>query len=147
MEAPRLPCPKIERGQQQLLPEQQASLLQFFQERLAAMQTCALINEQEAEEHLRQAYRVLGLESPRIRWFDSPLAFMAAYAPQWVSNAAGTELGKSIQSQMETLVENVLLGIWESASDTLWYQVEGGFQVAAPGTAWEIPSGCRCIMR
>jgi hypothetical protein len=125
MEAQRLPCPKIERGQQRLLPEQEAYLRQFFQERLAAIRSCAPINEQEAEEHLSHTYRLLGLNPPRIRWFDSPLAFIAAYAPQWISHFYGTEVGKSIQRQLEDLTENVLLGIWEAASDTLWEQVEG----------------------
>jgi hypothetical protein len=125
METQRLPCPRIERGQQHLLPEQEVSLRQFFQERLAAMLSCAPINEHEAEEHLSQVYRALGLEAPRIRWFDSPLAFIAAYAPQWRTNSYGTEVGKSIQHQLDDLTEQVLLGIWETASDTLWEQVEG----------------------
>lgn len=134
MAAPRLPCPTIARGQQQLLPEQETSLRQFFRERLAAMCACTPINEQEVEEHLSNAYRVLGLEAPRIRWFDSPLAFLAAYAPQWESNSSGTELGKNIQGQIETLVEHVLLGIWDSASQTIWDQVEG---IIPGGSAWD----------
>ncbi len=124
-EAQRLPCPKIERGQQRLLPEQEAYLRQFFQERLTAMLSCAPINEQEAEGHLPHTYRMLGLAAPRIRWFDSPLAFIAAYAPQWVTNSYGNEIGWSIQRQLEDLTEQVLLGIWEGASDTIWEQVEG----------------------
>ena len=134
MARPRLPCPRIARGQQQLLPEQEAYLRQFFRERLAALCACAPINEQEAEGHLSHLYRVLGVAAPRIRWFDSPLAFLAAYAPQWVSNAAGTELGKSIQPQLENLTEHALLGIWESASQPIWDQVEGSIQ---DGSAWE----------
>lgn len=126
MEAQHLPCPKIARGQQRLLPEQEAYLHLFFQERLAAMLSCAPINEQETEDYLSHAYRVLGLKTPRIRWFDSPLAFMVAYAPQWRTNSYGTALGESIQRQLEAVMEHVLLGIWDGVSDTIWDQVEGG---------------------
>jgi hypothetical protein len=125
MAAPRLPCPRIARGQQHLLPEQETYLHQIFQERLAAVRTCAPINEQEAEGYLSQAYRVLGLAAPRIRWFDSPLAFLAAYTPQWVSHSSGTELGENVHGQIQALVEHVLLGIWESTSEPIWDQVEG----------------------
>jgi hypothetical protein len=120
----RLPCPKIARGQQQLLPEQETYLHGFFQERYAALYACTPINEHEAEEHLYEAYRVLGLEAPRIRWFDSPLAFVAAYAPQWVSNSSGTEIGTSIQSRIEALAETVWFAIWEGTSEAIWDQVQ-----------------------
>lgn len=73
-----LSCPKIRRGQEVLTPEQAASADQFAQERIAAMLSTAAIDEREAEEHLRAAYRVAGLKQQkpvRIRWFDSPVAF------------------------------------------------------------------------
>ena len=134
MEAPRLPCPKIEPGQQWLLPEQEVYLRQFFRERLAALCSCIPINDQEAEEQLSYAYRVLGLDTPRVRWFDSPQAFLVAYALQWVSNAYGTEIGKHIHARMEALAEDVMWGIWKGASDTIWDQVEGSMP---EGDAWD----------
>ena len=67
------PCPKITRGQQHLTPEQEAYARTFAEERLAAMLSTAPVDEQEAEEHLRAVYRVVGMKPPAtIRWFDSP---------------------------------------------------------------------------
>jgi hypothetical protein len=45
------------------------------------MLSCAPVDEQEAETLLRQAYHMVGLEPPIIRWFDSPLQFAQAFSP------------------------------------------------------------------
>jgi hypothetical protein len=74
-----LPCPKIVRGQKQLTPEQEAYARTFVHERTSALLSTVPINEQEAEEHLRVAYRVVGLKPPtKTLWFDSPSSFVRA---------------------------------------------------------------------
>jgi hypothetical protein len=45
------------------------------------MLSSAPVDEQEAEALLRQAYHIVGLEPPIIRWFDSPLQFARAFSP------------------------------------------------------------------
>lgn len=80
-----LPCPKIVPGQKELTPQQVAYARRFAQERIAAMLSTESIDEQEAERHLREAYRIVGIEPPTtIRWFDSPLAFVLASVPDSV---------------------------------------------------------------
>ena len=61
-----------------LTPEQEVYAHQFVQERTAAMLSTAAINEEEAEDHLRQVYRVKGYDPPVLRWFDAPRAFEEA---------------------------------------------------------------------
>lgn len=73
------PCPKIVRGQKQLTPEQKAYARQFALGRVAAMLEPEA-HEQAAADHVRRAYQVAGLPPPRIRWFDSPVAFNQARA-------------------------------------------------------------------
>src|SRR5215472_15355342 len=75
------PCPNIVRGQKKLTPEQEAYARQFAQERATAMMEPG-VDELAAEDHLRRAYQVAGLAPPRIRWFDSPLAFNQAREPE-----------------------------------------------------------------
>ncbi|HEU5378634.1 MAG TPA: hypothetical protein VFV38_24705 [Ktedonobacteraceae bacterium] len=70
------PCPKIVQGQQQLTPEQEAYARLFARKRIDAMLSTVTVDEQEAEEHLRAAYRAVRLKPPAtICWFDSPLSF------------------------------------------------------------------------
>lgn len=71
-EGKNLPCPKIVRGQEELTPEQEAFARQFAQERVVTMFSTAPIDEAEAEDHLRAAYRVGGWEQVPVRWFKSP---------------------------------------------------------------------------
>jgi hypothetical protein len=72
-----LSCPKIVRGQQTLTPEQKAYSARFADAHAAALLSPSPFDEQEAEKHLREAYRVAGLAPPTtIRWFDSPKSFV-----------------------------------------------------------------------
>jgi hypothetical protein len=74
-----LSCPRIVRGQQDLTPEQQTFLSHFVKARIAVMLSTTVVDEEEAEAWLRQAYQVAGFPPPqRIRWFDSPQAFVPA---------------------------------------------------------------------
>jgi hypothetical protein len=78
------PCPKIVRDQQHLTPEQEAYARTFAEERLAAMLSTAPVDEQEAEEHLRAVYRVVGMKPPAtIRWFDSPYLLFGTSTWDW----------------------------------------------------------------
>jgi hypothetical protein len=77
------PCPKIECGQEELTAEQRAYARQFAEARIAAMLSCAPIDETEAEEWLRQAHHVARLPPARIRWFDSPMPFISVSFPGW----------------------------------------------------------------
>jgi hypothetical protein len=77
-----LPCPKIVREQQELTPEQYAYARHFAQEREAFLLSTTVIDEAEAEMHLRQVYDIVGLRPPQVRWFDSPMAFLLAFTPQ-----------------------------------------------------------------
>ncbi|HLW01790.1 MAG TPA: hypothetical protein VKT82_24260 [Ktedonobacterales bacterium] len=76
------PALRLQPGQPTLTPEQEAYAQQFIETRMAAMLSCAAVDEAEAEAHLRAAYRVAGLEPPQVRWFDSPHAFGAAHVPE-----------------------------------------------------------------
>lgn len=104
-----LPCPKVVRGQLQLTPEQEAYAREFARERIAAMLSITPIDEQVAETHLREAYRVFGLRPPaRIRWFDSPLSFLWTRVEE-----------KNVEGGMEALMwaggrVNVEANVWQS---------------------------------
>lgn len=62
--------------QEEFTEEQEAYIDQFIQERIIAGSSTPVLAEAEAEEYLRLAYQVVGLDPPQIRWFDSPLAFV-----------------------------------------------------------------------
>lgn len=82
-----LPCPKIVRGQQELTPEQRAYAHDFGHAHIAAVLSTSPIDEQEAEAHLRDAYRVAMLPPPTtIRWFDSPPSFVQASMQEYMGN-------------------------------------------------------------
>ncbi|HEY7414398.1 MAG TPA: hypothetical protein VH593_04340 [Ktedonobacteraceae bacterium] len=101
-----LPCPKIIRGQERLTPEQAAYARQFAQERIAAMLSTTPIDEREAEQHLRAAYHVAGLELVPMRWFDSPGTFILAHLPiEWAS--VWDRMKKIGQDIREDLVEEI----------------------------------------
>jgi hypothetical protein len=82
---PPQPYAKIVPGQQQLTRAQEDYFYQELEAQGAAMLSCEPIDKAQAEAHLRDAYRVAGLEPPRIRWFDSPgsFALASAYCKEW----------------------------------------------------------------
>src|SRR5258706_3155818 len=97
------PCPNIGRGQKQLTPEQEAYARQFVQERVAAMLEPE-VDEQAAEDHLRRAYQVAGLAPPRIRWFDSPVAFNQAREMASKTEQAQDQEAKELWDDMQACV-------------------------------------------
>jgi hypothetical protein len=115
--------PRLMRGQEKLLPEQQAYARQFAQERIAALFATTAIDEQAAEQHLRDAYHVAGLVPPAaIRWFDSPIAFVMAHfgggASVWDS------VGASVWASVRASVwDSVGASVWASVRASVWDSV------------------------
>lgn len=121
------PCPKIVRGQWWLTPEQEAYMREFAHMRIAAKLSTTPIDEQEAEQYLRDAYRVAGVKPPaRIRWFDSPCAFVRASVedPVW----AGVE--DSVCGRVRTSVEG-------SLRFNVWERVKASVRTSVGSRAWE----------
>ena len=131
-----LPCPKIVRGQQRLTPEQVAYAREFARERIVAMLSTSSIDEQEAEAHLREAYQAAELQPPaRIRWFDSPLAFLWTgvekehrWEDEWdqwgwmrlwekIRESAGTDMCQEVRANVEVSVES---SVWRVSGPLLY---------------------------
>ncbi len=75
-----------------LTEEQDAEVERFVQARIGAMLSTSPPSDAEAEASLGQAYSVVGLEPPRVRWFDSPLAFaLASDLPPAASRTPGAD--------------------------------------------------------
>ncbi|GHO63754.1 hypothetical protein KSC_026460 [Ktedonobacter sp. SOSP1-52] len=97
------PCPNIVRGQKKLTREQEAYARQFAQERATAMLEPE-VDELAAEDHLRRAYQVAGLAPPRIRWFDSPLAFTQARELEAETEQVQDQEAKELWDDMQACV-------------------------------------------
>lgn len=97
------PCPNIVRGQKKLTPEQEAYARQFAQERATAMLEPE-VDELTAEDHLRRAYQVAGLAPPRIRWFDSPLAFNQARKLEAETEQAQDQEAKELWDDLQACI-------------------------------------------
>lgn len=115
------------REQEELTEEQEAYLEQFIQERIAAGHSAPVPPESEAEEHLRLAYQVVGLEPPQVRWFDSPLAFV--FEPEPAPQSIETLIRTSLEARVAaTIPEHINEPIWgelssmmERIGDNVWY--------------------------
>lgn len=80
------------------------------------------INEAEAENHLRQAYRVAGLEPVPIRWFDSPIAFVQAHLQ--VGGQVKAQVGDQVWYQLyEKLRAQIRAWVGDQIGDQVWDQV------------------------
>lgn len=67
------PALRLQPGQQELTPAQEAEARRFAAERMQAQLSTEPVDEQESETLLRRAYRALGrLSSPRISWVERP---------------------------------------------------------------------------
>src|SRR6516164_9560724 len=86
---PTFPSPRIRPEQKRLTREQRAYAQQFNQKYITLMRSLVEVDEAEAEEHLRHAYLVADLAPPRIRWFDSPMAFLLAVIPPDIRSKMG----------------------------------------------------------
>ena len=119
-----LPCPKIVREQQELTPEQYAYAHHFAQEREAFLLSTTVIDEAEAEMHVRQVYDIVGLRPPQVRWFDSPMAFLLAFTPpkMWeglTSDQHGWLSGSEWKRMRARLGASVDNQVWKSLEDSL----------------------------
>lgn len=109
----RLSSLQFRREQEALTPEQEAYVDQFTQERIAATLSTTATDVAKAEEHLRQAYQVVGLEPPHIRWFDSPLAL--ALAPEPAPQSIETLVRTSVEARIATTIaESMSESVWDS---------------------------------
>lgn len=120
------PCPKIVRGQQRLTPQQEEYARHFAQERIARMLAPTPIDEQKAEAHLREAYRVAGLRPPvTIRWFDSPIPFVVTCAQDmsvWEANVYDSMRDLRL-CQDVSRYESVGEGVWRGVSERVMFKV------------------------
>jgi hypothetical protein len=156
-----LPCSKIEPGQEQLTLKQEAYVYQFSAERIAAQLSCTPIDEQEAEDHLCRAYRVAGLEPPRMNWVDSPLSLVHGPLPQsvwasvlgktwvsegntplpWAARTAVDIIAIDIKDSVLTrATESIRESVEESVMDTTWASGEnstgGSRRANLPDLLW-----------
>lgn len=148
-----LPCPKIGRRQGRLTPEQEAYARQFVVECTAAVLSTGDIDEPLAEEHLRNAYRVAGLEPPAVKWFDSSGDFQWALMDDIVRDEQGVRSRHSMGEDMRpTLCSHMIKRVKASIEEKLWNYVEGyvghhGVMVSVwdrlRNNIWEIFSGGR----
>jgi hypothetical protein len=127
---------KIQKGQQALTPEQEAYARQFAQERIAAMLSCATIDEQEAEKHLMAAYRVAGLPPPTMRWFDSPVAFAMAHFSS-VRDSVWDSVRASVWASVWASVrDSVGDSVWASVGDSVWDSVRDSVGDSVGDSVW-----------
>ncbi len=113
------PCPRIIWGQERLTPEQEDYARRFAQEHITSMLATTAIDEQEAEQHLRDAYRVAGLPSPAtIRWFDSPIQFLRSWSS--VGSSVWSSVGSSVGSSVWSSVGS---SVWSSVGSSVWSSV------------------------
>jgi hypothetical protein len=103
-----LPCPRIVPGQKRLTAGQRAYAQQFDQACIAAVRSTVEMDEAEGEAYLRQAYLVAGFPPPRIRWFDSPMAFLLAHGPPNVAGKMGIPVEDREAIGIEMPVEDMV---------------------------------------
>jgi hypothetical protein len=109
----------------------------FTDARIAAMLSTTTGVEAEAETFLRQAYGVVGLEPPHIRWFDSPIEF--ASAPEVAPQRLDLLLITSIEVRIAAMVaDRVASPIWsilnlslDKLGDGVWANVGKLIEAAA----------------
>jgi hypothetical protein len=138
---PMDPALRLQPGKSELTPEQEAYAQQFIEARIAAMLSCAAVDEAEAEAHLHAAYGVAGVAPPQVRWFDSPPAFVAAHVPENEQDNQEANLLEMISHSLEEslpsldidhpLIRALLtlsfraansmeLGVWQLLCDSAW---------------------------
>lgn len=134
-------CSKIVRGQESLTVEQKAYARHHAHQRIEASLSTAAICEQEAEEHLREAYCVANLRLPRVRWFDSPVAFVEAYCSGMKDSKSdsvwehvGAGVGKSVWESVGDIAWN---SESDSVEDSVWADVRRSVWASVGGIVWE----------
>jgi len=112
----------------ELTEEQGAEVERFVQARIAAMLSTTPPSDAAVEAYLGQAYGVVGLDPPRVRWFDSPIAY--ALAPDLPPQRLDLLLRTSVEARVaaacaERLSESLwgALSIRDPISDGVWSAV------------------------
>jgi len=101
--------------QDALTDEQEAEVARFVQARIAAMLSTTLPSDAEVEAYLGHAYGVVGLEPPRVRWFDSPIAF--ALAPDLPPQSLELLVRTSVEARVvAACAERVSEALWDALS-------------------------------
>lgn len=130
---------RVREQEGELAEEQQAEVNRFTQTRIATMLSTSEADEleTEAEIYLRQAYGIVGLESPKIRWFDSPISF--ALVPEHAPHNLELLLRTSVEARVAaTITEQVSVSLWSALNGSLevvgegvWYTVGRMIEEAA----------------
>jgi uncharacterized protein DUF6745 len=114
----------------ELTEEQGAEVERFVQARIAAMLSATPPSDAAVEAYLGQAYGVVGLEPPRVRWFDSPIAF--ALAPDLPPQRLELLVRTSVEARVAAAcAERVSESLWtalsirlhDPISDAVWSAV------------------------
>jgi hypothetical protein len=104
---------------------QDAEVERFVQARIAAMLSTMPPSEAEIEAYLGQAYGVVGLEPPRVRWVDSPIAF--ALAPDLPPQSLELLLRTSVEARVAAMcAEQVRESLWGALSIRLLDPISDG---------------------
>lgn len=109
----------------ELTDEQEAEVERFVQARIAAMLSTAPPSDAEAEASLGHAYGVVGLEPPRVRWFDSPIAF--SLAPDLPPQRLELLVRTSVEARVAAMcAERVSESLWTALSLRLLDPISDG---------------------
>lgn len=109
----------------ELTEEQSAEVERFVQARIAVMLSTTPPSDAEIEAYLGQAYGVVGLEPPQIRWFDSPVAF--ALAPNLPPQNLELLLRTSVEARVAVIcAERVSESLWGALSIRLIEPISDG---------------------
>jgi uncharacterized protein DUF6745 len=112
-------------GQEDLTEEQAAAVEHFVRARIGAMLSTTPPSEAEIEAYLGQAYGVVGIEPPRVRWFDSPIAF--ALAPDLPPQSLELLLRTSVEARVAAMcAEHVSESLWGALSIRLLDPISDG---------------------
>ncbi|MBV9258498.1 MAG: hypothetical protein JO215_10810 [Ktedonobacteraceae bacterium] len=118
---------RLQPGQQELTPEQEAEARCFAAERIAAQLSTEPVDERDAEAFLRQAYDVAGRAAPQqMHWLGGPLQLVEE-APQYLRDNPGNHLRVSVRTSLWNNVRaNVERSLWEHACTIVEANVGAG---------------------
>jgi hypothetical protein len=109
----------------ELTEEQAAEVERFVRASIAAMLSTTPPSDAQAEAYLGQAYGVVGLDPPAVRWFDSPIAF--ALAPDLPLQSLELVLRTSVEARVAAMcAEGVSESLWDALSIRLLDPISDG---------------------
>jgi hypothetical protein len=112
-------------GQYELIEEQAAEVERFVRARIGTMLSTTPPSDAEIEANLGQAYGVVGLDPPAVRWFDSPIAF--ALAPDLPPQSLELLLRTSVEARVAAMcAERVSESLWGALSIRLLDPINDG---------------------